>query len=100
MREAPQEWLAGFSAQLHAEWAARLREETGIDNGYRRCGAIYLAQSQDSSVELLHDCERWRREGLSVRWLHSADLDRVEPALAGAYDRRGLHGVAQGAEQS
>jgi hypothetical protein len=31
MRAAPLEWLSGFSAHLHAEWAARLREETGIE---------------------------------------------------------------------
>jgi glycine oxidase len=92
-------WLQGFSSQLHAEWAMRLKEETGIDNGYRRSGAIHLADSQPASVELLHECERWRREGLAVKWLHAADVDLEEPALAGAYDRCELHGAALAADE-
>ena len=79
-RASPPEWLAGFSGQLHAEWSARLREETGIDNGYRRSGGIHLAETDAASAELLHTCERWRREGITVRWLHASDLDKVEPA--------------------
>ena len=96
---APLEWLSGFSAHLHAEWAARLREETGIDNGFRRSGGIYLADTEANSVELLHTCERWRREGLTVKWLHGADLDQLEPALAGIYDRCHMHGAALVAEE-
>ncbi|HEY2881176.1 MAG TPA: FAD-dependent oxidoreductase [Pirellulales bacterium] len=99
MRAAGLEWLEGFSFQLHAEWAARLREETGIDNGYRRSGAIYLAETKEVSAELLQNCERWRREGLTVKWTHAADLDRMEPALAGAYDRFPLQGAAHLAEE-
>ena len=95
----PMEWLQGFSSQLHAEWAARLREETGIDTGYRRSGVVHLADSDRVAGELLQRCERWRREGLTVKWLHSTDLDEFEPALAGAYDRCGLHGTAYVAEE-
>src|SRR4051812_30837920 len=94
MRAPPVEWLAGLSGQLHAEWSARLREETGIDNGYRRCGGIYLAKTDAASAELLQTCEGWRREGLTVKWLHAADLDKIEPDLAGAYDRCSLAGAA------
>ena len=100
MHAAPADWMAGFSNQLHAEWSARLREETGIDNGYRRCGGIYVADSDTAMAELLQTCERWRREGLTVKWLHGVDLDRAEPALAGAYDRFPLTGVALVAEES
>ncbi len=35
--------LAGLSYQLHSQWAARLREETGIDNGFQICGELYIA---------------------------------------------------------
>ena len=95
----PTEWLEGFSSQLHAGWSARLREETGIDNGYRRCGGIHLADSDAAAAGLLQQCERWRREGLSVKWLHSTDLDQLEPALAGIYDRGHLHGAALAADE-
>src|SRR5436190_15243540 len=40
----PLEQLRAQSNQLHAEWAETLRAETGIDNGYRRCGGLYLAR--------------------------------------------------------
>ena len=76
-----------------------MREETGIDNGFRRSGGIYLADTEANSVELLHTCERWRREGLTVKWLHGADLDQLEPALAGIYDRCHMHGAALVAEE-
>jgi glycine oxidase len=99
-RAEPREWLAGFSAQLHAEWAARLREETGIDNGYRPCGGIYLADNDTGASELLSHCESWRREGLNAKWLHAADLDAAEPALAAAYDRCQLTGAAVVAEEA
>ena len=46
-----------ISRHLHAEWAAQLREETGIDNGFRRSGGIYLADTEADGVELLHTCE-------------------------------------------
>ena len=95
----PMDWLQGFSAQLHAEWATRLREETGIDTGYRKSGVVHLADSDAVAGQLLQKCDRWRREGLTVKWLHSTDLDQLEPELAGAYDRCGLHGAALVAEE-
>jgi glycine oxidase len=99
IKSPPVEWLQGFSAQLHAEWSARLREETGIDNGYRRCGAIYLASKKSAAVELMQTCQRWQREGLTVKWLPPADLDRLEPSLAGAFDRCDLQAAAHVAEE-
>lgn len=33
--------LGELSSKLHAAWAAALREETGVDNGYRTCGGMY-----------------------------------------------------------
>src|SRR5262245_35394592 len=41
----PLERLRALSHELHAQWAAELHAETGIDNGYRRCGGIYLART-------------------------------------------------------
>jgi glycine oxidase len=95
----PIEWLRGYSSQLHAQWAAQLKEETGIDNGFRRSGGVHLADSRDAAAELLQQCERWRRESLYVKWLHAADLDREEPAIAGAYERCQLHGAALAADE-
>ena len=37
---APEDRLRAFSHRLWPEWSQRLREETGIDNGYLACGGI------------------------------------------------------------
>src|SRR5262245_66459696 len=41
----PYEQLCGLASELHAQWARDLRAATGIDNGYRRCGGLYLART-------------------------------------------------------
>ncbi|HVW37625.1 MAG TPA: FAD-dependent oxidoreductase, partial [Pirellulales bacterium] len=48
----PYEQLLKLSNELHRVWSARLREETGVDNGYRRCGGIYLARDAVAKTEL------------------------------------------------
>ncbi|MDG2013139.1 MAG: FAD-dependent oxidoreductase, partial [Pirellulaceae bacterium] len=40
----PREKLLALSFQLHEQWAADLKRESGIDNGYRKCGAIHVAR--------------------------------------------------------
>ena len=95
----PMDWLQGYSAELHGEWAKKLRDETGIDSGYRRSGVVHLADSEAMASGLMQKCDRWRREGLSVQWLHPSDVDQLEPALAGVYERCGLHGAAYVAEE-
>jgi glycine oxidase len=52
--EAPQtslERLAALSVRLHSEWAQQLREETGIDNEFRCCGAWYLSMRNASEAD-------------------------------------------------
>src|SRR5688500_8958735 len=41
----PLDQLRGLSFELHREWALTLKERTGIETGYRRCGGIYLART-------------------------------------------------------
>ena len=62
-----EEQLAGLSCQLHPQWAADLREETGIDNGYRPSGAIYVA-----------------RDRLSAEMLSRKLFDKLADTLGGA----------------
>ena len=76
------ERLTAMSNQLHAGWHERLREETGIDNGYHRTGGVYLARDQAAATALGHEIDRWRREGVSVEELNGiAELAHVEPAI-------------------
>ena len=57
---------AGFEA-----FSAELRERTGIDNGYRRCGGIEFLQPADEDVLPL-----WEAEGIRVE-----PLGRTVPGL-------------------
>ena len=76
----PLERLTAYSVQLQPEWAAKLRDETGIDNGYRRCGGVYL--SDGSLATALDDAAAlWRRGGAFVEMLSPQAVAEVEPVF-------------------
>jgi glycine oxidase len=67
---------AGF-----APWVARLREETGIDPGYRPCG-FTMAAYDDEELGAMRRGAVWQeREGLRIEHLDRAGLLAVEPAV-------------------
>ena len=80
----PYEQLAALAAELHPQWAAELREATGIDNGYRRCGGLYLAQSPGEAAALAAWTENLREEGVEVEPITTERLLEVEPGLGEA----------------
>ena len=77
----PLEQLRGMSHRLHAEWAARLQDETGIDTGYRRCGGIYLARTVGETAALHGLASEFREQGIEVERLSADALAQLEPAL-------------------
>jgi glycine oxidase len=79
----PLERLEALSCRLHSDWTARLREETGIDTGFRRCGALYLAD-EALLAELDAMAGRWRRGGVEVEKISPEDAAGFEPALRAA----------------
>ncbi|HEV7221261.1 MAG TPA: glycine oxidase ThiO [Pirellulales bacterium] len=86
----PYDRLLQLSNELHRAWSEGLREETGIDNGLRRCGGIYLARDAATAGELGRSVESWRRTGVALEELSAAELGRREPALAGGAASPGL----------
>lgn len=74
--------LRALSARLHAEWASRLLEETGIDNGYRRCGSIDVAFDADEANDLDAMAPLWRDEGVDFERLDAAAIAHHEPVLS------------------
>jgi glycine oxidase len=73
----PIDQLRAHSVRLHPILSAELRERTGIDNGYRRCGGLeFLAAGGEA------EADEWRSEGVTIEILNDADLHRLEPALA------------------
>ncbi len=82
----PLEQLAALSMRLHKDWAGRLFEETGIDVGYRRCGGLYLAESDQALRELASQAAAWRRDGIAVESLNASAVAELEPALLPAVE--------------
>ncbi|WP_169978332.1 glycine oxidase ThiO [Tautonia rosea] len=77
----PMARLRTRSAELYPRWSDRLRELTGIDNGYRRCGAVDVALDAKQENDLKAAAGRWRSEGIAFERLEPGDFDRVEPSL-------------------
>jgi glycine oxidase len=88
---SPSRQLAALSARLHPEWHARLKDETGIDNGYRCCGALYLADDDKSERQLADEVEAWRSAGVRHDAVDPNRLAEVEPNLSAAGVRRAVH---------
>jgi glycine oxidase len=73
--------LLALSNDLHARWSTELRELTGIDNGFRRCGGIYLARIQAEADALAEQAAQWREAKIDCEPLDDATLARYEPSL-------------------
>jgi glycine oxidase len=87
----PLEQLTALSNRLHREWHDVLLAETGIDNGYRCSGAIYLARSRHDAESLAQFSRHAAASRIACERQSLDDLADVEPRLrpkgnlAGAY---------------
>jgi glycine oxidase len=75
--QTPLEQLLAHSAALFPTLSAELRERTGLDNGYLRCGGLELAGPAEAVA-----AQEWHGRGTAVEKLAEPDLRRLEPALA------------------
>jgi len=78
----PEHALLALSTQLHPQWHDELLSETGIDNGYRRCGGWYLATNHDELSGLQSLASFYRGTGLEAALHTPTELETLEPALA------------------
>lgn len=78
----PYDQLRGLSMELHPRWAAELREETGIDTGFTRCGGLYLARSPGEAASLRGMVLAWEDEEIEVERWDAERLALAEPKLA------------------
>jgi glycine oxidase len=76
----PFDQLRAHSAALFPSLSAELRERTGIDNGYLRCGGLEIAGAADDAAD-----EEWRGEGVAFEVLDRKALQAFEPAVAPAF---------------
>ncbi len=77
----PIESLRGLANRLHAEWATALREMTGIDTGYRRCGGMYVARTAGEEASLIGLKNLFDEEGIVSELLDAAGCSEREPYL-------------------
>ena len=84
MKPNPLVALRSWSARLYPEWSAALREETGIDTGYRRTGGVDVAWTDREDEALRAAAGQWRAEGIAYERLAAR---RLRPGRAGAQPR-------------
>lgn len=77
----PNESLRLLSHQIHSEWSRQLREETGIDNEFDRCGGIHLARAPAEVASLVAAMTELQCDGGRVEHLSVGELQRLEPNL-------------------
>jgi glycine oxidase len=70
----PIDILRGIGSARFPEFSAELRERTGIDNGYRRCGGIEFLAPEDADVPGV-----WQAEGIAFERLALVEAKRLEP---------------------
>lgn len=91
----PDDPLARWTRETHRLWpdlSASLRETTGIDNGFQRCGGWQVPIEITTSPEhtfrpVEHDTleeqlSAWRRAGVQAELVAGGELRRNEPALS------------------
>lgn len=77
----PLEQLTALSNRLHVEWSQELRRTTQIDNGFRRCGAVYLARDDEEADRLHRHAALAQSHAIAAVRLSDDELSRLEPAL-------------------
>jgi glycine oxidase len=70
----PVDQLRGIGSQRFPHFSAELRELTGIDNGYRRCGGIEFLGPEDADVTAV-----WSAEGIRFERITLAEARTLEP---------------------
>jgi glycine oxidase len=70
----PLDRLRALSTSLFPSLSADLRERTGIDNGYLRCGGLEFTSELDPSAE-----QEWRGAGVVFEAIDTVGLRRLEP---------------------
>ena len=69
------------SAQMYPSFVAELESATGIDAGYRSCGALLVAVDGDDHAQLLELAAFHERLGLASRRVDRRGARELEPAL-------------------
>jgi glycine oxidase len=77
----PLEQLTALSNELHRKWSDELRSSVGIDNGFRRCGAVYLARDGAGAQALDAYSRLAAARRIVAQRLSRDELAAIEPGL-------------------
>jgi glycine oxidase len=72
----PGELLHAHGVAMFPALSAELRERTGIDNGYLKCGGLEIVRSSEPVTR------EWRGEGVAYKAVDEKGLKMLEPMLA------------------
>jgi glycine oxidase len=79
---SPFDKLRSWSFREYPRLSEELCADTGIDNGFVRCGGLEFTEIESH----LH-ADEWRGQGVPAESLTPEDVQRLEPALAGDVGR-------------
>jgi glycine oxidase len=74
--------LACASRDLYPEFAASLKEETGVDVELDTTGTLCLGFTSEDQGELRHRYEWQQGQGLDVEWLTGDEARQIEPCIS------------------
>lgn len=83
----PLEKIRGMSSRLHALWSQQLSAETGIDNGYRECGGVYVARTPGEIAALRGVIEDWINFEIEHKSLNAQQLAEYLPTISGLEEK-------------
>lgn len=66
----------------YGEWARELRDETGVDVGYRVSGALHVARTDEEHAQVEAAVAAQRRAGLRAEIVDAAGAREIEPELS------------------
>jgi glycine oxidase len=87
--------LARTSRSMYPAWSTRLRDATGIDIGYRKCGVLRLAFDDEAKKQILDEVAWQKEAGLEVDMLDASGVGRLEPSVS-AMASFGVHFAEDG----
>ena len=79
--------LQARSADLYPQWSEALREETGIDNGFRVSGGIDVALHPREEPALQSMTGRWRKQGIRYELVDDISAAAIEPELTKTFTK-------------
>ena len=81
----PMEVLEAISSEIHELWADELRQITGIDNGFRKCGGLYIARTAGEVAALMGMQFEWESRDIPFEILNTDEaMERLSFLSSGA----------------